>query len=148
MHFSNLTNEDTDIVSDHCKTSSMASEPTTSPLPSQSCVRCTFLALLAALTLVVRFCLISTRRGASWSTFPSFSTSCLCLDLSKDLHDWNNRLNDDKRYFISHVLAFFAVSDGIVNKNLVKRFSNEVQAAEARCFYGFQIMSTRKPTLS
>jgi ribonucleoside-diphosphate reductase subunit M2 len=39
-----------------------------------------------------------------------------------------------------HVLAFFAASDGIVNKNLVERFSNEVQAAEARCFYGFQIM--------
>ena len=62
------------------------------------------------------------------------------MDLSKDLHDWNNRLNDDERYFISHVLAFFAASDGIVNENLVERFSNEVQAAEARCFYGFQIM--------
>ena len=62
------------------------------------------------------------------------------MDLSKDLHDWNNRLNDKERHFISHVLAFFAASDGIVNENLVERFSNEVQAAEARCFYGFQIM--------
>ena len=62
------------------------------------------------------------------------------MDLSKDLHDWNNRLNDDERHFISHVLAFFAASDGIVNENLVERFSNEVQIAEARCFYGFQIM--------
>lgn len=62
------------------------------------------------------------------------------MDLSKDLHDWNNRLNDNERHFISHVLAFFAASDGIVNENLVERFSNEVQAAEARCFYGFQIM--------
>lgn len=62
------------------------------------------------------------------------------IDLSKDLHDWNNRLNDDEKYFISHVLAFFAASDGIVNENLVQRFSNEVQAPEARCFYGFQIM--------
>ncbi|KAI0254365.1 ribonucleotide reductase small subunit [Lactifluus subvellereus] len=62
------------------------------------------------------------------------------VDLSKDLHDWNNRLNDNERHFISHVLAFFAASDGIVNENLVERFSNEVQAAEARCFYGFQIM--------
>ena len=44
------------------------------------------------------------------------------------------------RYFVSHVLAFFAASDGIVNENLVERFSGEVQAAEARCFYGFQIM--------
>ncbi|KAK7049620.1 Ribonucleotide-diphosphate reductase (RNR), small subunit [Paramarasmius palmivorus] len=62
------------------------------------------------------------------------------MDLSKDLHDWNNRMNDNERHFISHVLAFFAASDGIVNENLVERFSNEVQAAEARCFYGFQIM--------
>lgn len=62
------------------------------------------------------------------------------IDLSKDLHDWNNRMNDDERYFVSHVLAFFAASDGIVNENLVQRFSNEVQAPEARCFYGFQIM--------
>ncbi|KIJ20157.1 hypothetical protein PAXINDRAFT_67250 [Paxillus involutus ATCC 200175] len=62
------------------------------------------------------------------------------MDLSKDIHDWNNRLNDNERHFISHVLAFFAASDGIVNENLVERFSNEVQAAEARCFYGFQIM--------
>lgn len=62
------------------------------------------------------------------------------IDLSKDLHDWHNRLNDDERYFISHVLAFFAGSDGVVNENLVQRFSNEVQAPEARCFYGFQIM--------
>ena len=62
------------------------------------------------------------------------------MDLSKDLHDWNTRLNDNERHFISHVLAFFAASDGIVNENLIERFSNEVQAAEARCFYGFQIM--------
>ncbi|KIM46305.1 hypothetical protein M413DRAFT_441393 [Hebeloma cylindrosporum] len=62
------------------------------------------------------------------------------MDLSKDVHDWNNRLNDNERHFISHVLAFFAASDGIVNENLNERFSNEVQVAEARCFYGFQIM--------
>ncbi|KAH7916210.1 ferritin-like superfamily, partial [Hygrophoropsis aurantiaca] len=61
------------------------------------------------------------------------------MDLSKDIHDWTNRMNDNERYFVSHVLAFFAASDGIVNENLVERFSNEVQAAEARCFYGFQI---------
>ncbi|KAJ7507693.1 ribonucleotide reductase small subunit [Mycena galericulata] len=62
------------------------------------------------------------------------------MDLSKDLHDWKDKLNNDERHFISHVLAFFAASDGIVNENLLERFSNEVQVAEARCFYGFQIM--------
>ena len=62
------------------------------------------------------------------------------IDLSNDIRDWNNCLNDNERHFISHVLAFFAASDGIVNENLVERFSNEVQVAEARSFYGFQIM--------
>merc|ERR1712020_580514 len=52
--------------------------------------------------------------------------------------DWN-RLKDDERYFIKHVLAFFAASDGIVNENLVEKFMQEVQVPEARCFYGFQI---------
>jgi len=51
---------------------------------------------------------------------------------------WNT-LTKDERHFISHVLAFFAASDGIVNENLVERFSQEVQVTEARCFYGFQI---------
>ncbi|EDW35015.1 GL20023 [Drosophila persimilis] len=60
------------------------------------------------------------------------------VDLSKDATDWA-RLTDNERYFISHVLAFFAASDGIVNENLVERFSQEVQITEARCFYGFQI---------
>ncbi|XP_011196706.1 ribonucleoside-diphosphate reductase subunit M2 [Zeugodacus cucurbitae] len=60
------------------------------------------------------------------------------VDLSKDMDDWA-RLTDNERHFISHVLAFFAASDGIVNENLVERFSQEVQVTEARCFYGFQI---------
>merc|ERR1712240_548637 len=61
------------------------------------------------------------------------------VDLEKDLKDWNEKLKDDERYFISHVLAFFAASDGIVNENLVERFMQEVQIPEARCLYGFQI---------
>ncbi|NP_001079369.1 ribonucleotide reductase M2 B (TP53 inducible) S homeolog [Xenopus laevis] len=60
------------------------------------------------------------------------------VDLSKDLQHWES-LKKEEKYFISHVLAFFAASDGIVNENLVERFSKEVQVTEARCFYGFQI---------
>uniref|UniRef100_A0A8V0XFV0 Ribonucleoside-diphosphate reductase subunit M2 n=1 Tax=Gallus gallus TaxID=9031 RepID=A0A8V0XFV0_CHICK len=60
------------------------------------------------------------------------------VDLSKDLQHWES-LKPEEKYFISHVLAFFAASDGIVNENLVERFSQEVQVTEARCFYGFQI---------
>lgn len=62
------------------------------------------------------------------------------IDLTTDLHDWENRLNDDEKHFIKHVLAFFAASDGIVNENLAVNFMSEVQYPEARCFYGFQIM--------
>ncbi|KAG8512401.1 Ribonucleoside-diphosphate reductase subunit M2, partial [Galemys pyrenaicus] len=60
------------------------------------------------------------------------------VDLSKDIQHWE-MLKPDERYFISHVLAFFAASDGIVNENLVERFTQEIQITEARCFYGFQI---------
>ena len=60
------------------------------------------------------------------------------IDLSADLKDWAN-LTNDERYFIKHILAFFAASDGIVNENLVLNFMREVQIPEARCFYGFQV---------
>jgi len=60
------------------------------------------------------------------------------IDLVPDLNDWE-KLSDNERHFIKHVLAFFAASDGIVNENLAMRFFNEVQIPEARCFYGFQI---------
>ncbi|EIE24916.1 hypothetical protein COCSUDRAFT_47007 [Coccomyxa subellipsoidea C-169] len=60
------------------------------------------------------------------------------VDLSQDIRDWE-KLSDDERHFIMHVLAFFAASDGIVMENLAVRFMSEVQIPEARAFYGFQI---------
>jgi len=60
------------------------------------------------------------------------------VDLSKDIQDWN-KLNDSEKYFISMILAFFAASDGIVLENIGLRFMTEVQLAEAKAFYGFQI---------
>ena len=62
------------------------------------------------------------------------------IDLHQDLTDWSTKLNDDERYFVKHILAFFAASDGIVNENLAENFVNEVQYSEAKFFYGFQIM--------
>jgi ribonucleoside-diphosphate reductase beta chain len=62
------------------------------------------------------------------------------IDLAQDLNDWNNKLSEDEKYFVKHILAFFAASDGIVNENLAQNFVNEVQYAEAKFFYGFQIM--------
>ncbi len=62
------------------------------------------------------------------------------IDLHQDLTDWATKLSDDERYFIKHILAFFAASDGIVNENLAENFVSEVQYSEAKFFYGFQIM--------
>ena len=61
------------------------------------------------------------------------------IDLSPDLIDWENKLTEDERFFIKHVLAFFAASDGIVNENLAEHFLSEVQYTEAKFFYGFQV---------
>lgn len=90
-----------------------------------------------------RFVLFPIKYHEIWQMYKKAEASFWTaeeIDLSKDIHDWNKRLNNDERFFISHVLAFFAASDGIVNENLVERFSGEVQVPEARCFYGFQIM--------
>ena len=62
------------------------------------------------------------------------------IKLSDDLVDWNEKLNENERYFIKNILAFFAASDGIVNENLVVNFYNEVQIPEARQFYSVQMM--------
>tara|TARA_R110002073_G_scaffold279026_1_gene442916 strand:- start:166108 stop:167079 length:972 start_codon:yes stop_codon:yes gene_type:complete len=62
------------------------------------------------------------------------------IDLHQDITDWNTKLSADEKYFIKHILAFFAASDGIVNENLAENFVTEVQYSEAKFFYGFQIM--------
>jgi ribonucleoside-diphosphate reductase beta chain len=59
------------------------------------------------------------------------------LDLSKDHKDWE-KLTDNERHFLSHVLAFSAASDGIVNENLATRFQREIEIPEARAFYTYQ----------
>ncbi|GAA6026462.1 hypothetical protein JCM8202_005310, partial [Rhodotorula sphaerocarpa] len=89
-----------------------------------------------------RFVLFPIQYSEIWAAYKRAEASFWTaeeMDISKDQFDWE-RLNDNERHFIKHVLAFFAASDGIVNENLVERFSSEVQVAEARCFYGFQIM--------
>jgi len=59
------------------------------------------------------------------------------IDLSQDMRDWQ-KLAEDEKYFIKHVLAFFAASDGIVLENLMENFGIQLQLPEARCFYAFQ----------
>ncbi|KAI9033696.1 ribonucleoside-diphosphate reductase small chain [Phycomyces nitens] len=90
-----------------------------------------------------RFCLFPIKYHEIWQFYKKAEASFWTaeeIDLSKDQNDWDNKMNADERYFISRVLAFFASSDGIVNENLVQNFSDEVKIAEAKCFYGFQIM--------
>ncbi|RKO90331.1 ferritin-like superfamily [Blyttiomyces helicus] len=90
-----------------------------------------------------RFVLFPIKYHETWQFYKKAEASFWTVeevDLSKDATDWETRLTEDERYFISRVLAFFAASDGIVNENLVERFSQDVQIPEARCFYGFQIM--------
>ena len=90
-----------------------------------------------------RFVLFPIQHSDIWEMYKKQEASIWTaeeLDLSPDISDWNNKLNDDERYFIKHVLAFFAASDGIVNENLAENFLSEVQYTEAKFFYGFQVM--------
>jgi ribonucleoside-diphosphate reductase beta chain len=90
-----------------------------------------------------RFVIFPIKHHDIWEWYKKMEASFWTaeeIDLSQDINDWNNKLNDEERYFIKHILAFFAASDGIVNENLAENFVNEVQYAEAKFFYGFQIM--------
>ena len=60
------------------------------------------------------------------------------VDLSKDKSDWINKLSDNDRYFLKHILAFFAGSDGIVSVNIMDNFSKDVKILEAQMAYGLQ----------
>jgi len=88
-----------------------------------------------------RFVLFPIKHPQVWEMYKKAEASFWTaeeIDLAHDQVDWE-KLNSDEKHFVSHVLAFFAASDGIVNENLVERFASEVQLPEARCFYGFQI---------
>ncbi|MEY4289616.1 MAG: hypothetical protein RLZZ30_1704 [Bacteroidota bacterium] len=89
-----------------------------------------------------RFVLFPIQHDDIWSFYKKAEASFWTaeeIDLSPDQIDWENKLNDDERHFIKHVLAFFAASDGIVNENLAENFLSEVQYTEAKFFYGNQV---------
>jgi ribonucleoside-diphosphate reductase beta chain len=90
-----------------------------------------------------RFVLFPIKHQDIWEMYKQAEASFWTaeeLDLTDDLHHWANKLNEDEKYFIKNILAFFAASDGIVNENLAVNFLKEVQYPEARCMYGFQVM--------
>jgi ribonucleoside-diphosphate reductase beta chain len=89
-----------------------------------------------------RFVLFPIQHDDIWKFYKKAEASFWTaeeIDLSPDLIDWENKLTDDERHFIKHILAFFAASDGIVNENLAEHFLSEVQYTEAKFFYGFQV---------
>ena len=89
-----------------------------------------------------RFVLFPIKNSDIWEMYKKAEASFWTaeeIDLAQDQGHWEG-LNSGEKHFVSHVLAFFAASDGIVNENLAINFINEVQAPEARCFYGFQVM--------
>jgi ribonucleotide reductase beta subunit family protein with ferritin-like domain len=88
-----------------------------------------------------RFVLFPIQNPEIWDMYKQAEASFWTaeeIDLASDLKDWAN-LSKNERFFVSHILAFFAASDGIVNENLAANFATELQIPEARCFYGFQI---------
>ncbi|XP_021996962.1 ribonucleoside-diphosphate reductase small chain A [Helianthus annuus] len=88
-----------------------------------------------------RFCMFPVRYNQLWEMYKKAQASFWTaeeVDLSLDVQQWQN-LTESEKQFISHILAFFAASDGIVLENLAARFLNDVQIPEARAFYGFQI---------
>lgn len=90
-----------------------------------------------------RFVLFPIKHQNIWKMYKQAEASFWTaeeIDLTPDLQDWHQKLTEDERFFIKHVLAFFAASDGIVNENLAVNFLQEVQYPEARCMYGFQVM--------
>ena len=89
-----------------------------------------------------RFVLFPIQHDDVWKMYKKAEASFWTaeeIDLTHDTKDWE-RMSDNERHFVKHVLAFFAASDGIVNENLAVNFMREVQVPEARCFYGFQTM--------
>lgn len=88
-----------------------------------------------------RYVLFPVQNDAVWKFYKQAVASYWTVeevDLVQDVKDWRDKLTDNERHFVSHVLAFFAASDGIVNENVVSRFSVEVTLPEARSFYAFQ----------
>jgi len=71
-----------------------------------------------------------TQRDAFW--FPAE------VDLTEDIQDWNNKLKDADKHFLTCTLSFFAQADALVLENLDVNFSMDINIPEASIFYGLQ----------
>jgi len=82
-----------------------------------------------------RFVLFPIEHDDIWAFYKKSEASFWTaeeIDLHQDISDWENKLNDNERHFVKHILAFFAASDGIVNENLAENMVSEVQYTEAK----------------
>lgn len=89
-----------------------------------------------------RYVLFPIRHQKIWTSYKGAVSTFWTAEevpLSKDIKDWTDMLNDNERYFIKNILAFFAGSDGIVMENLANRFMKDVDVPEAKAFYAYQI---------
>ncbi|EYU45611.1 hypothetical protein ABFS82_14G013700 [Erythranthe guttata] len=87
-----------------------------------------------------KYCMFPIKYPQLWEMYKKAEASFWTaeeVDLSQDVQQWDS-LTRSEKHFVSHVLAFFAASDGIVLENLAARFLHDVQIPEARAFYGFQ----------
>jgi ribonucleotide reductase beta subunit family protein with ferritin-like domain len=88
-----------------------------------------------------RYVMFPIKHNDVWNMYKKQMDSfwrCEEINMSKDLAEWD-KMNDDEKYFIKMVLAFFAASDGIVMENLAQRFMSDIENAEIRAFYSMQI---------
>ena len=89
-----------------------------------------------------RFVLFPIQYPAVWEMYKKHLASFWTaeeIDLSQDIVQWEQKLNDNERHFIKNILAFFACSDGVVMENLAANFCAEIQLPEARAFHAFQL---------
>lgn len=101
------------------------------------------MASIKTLTASEKYTLFPIKHQSLWDFYKRHEGTFWTVEevrLNDDIKDWNSKLNDDERFFIKHILAFFAASDGIVNENLVVNFYNEIELPEARAFYTVQMM--------
>jgi len=88
-----------------------------------------------------RYVMFPIKHNDVWNMYKKQMDSfwrCEEINMSKDLTEWE-KMNEDEKYFIKMVLAFFAASDGIVLENLAQRFMNDIENSEIRAFYSMQI---------
>jgi ribonucleoside-diphosphate reductase beta chain len=120
----------------HPQETSPSSKDAIADKPSAASVPAVFRVDAAA----ARYTLFPIQQHRLWTLYKQHQASFWTaeeLDLAADLRDWSS-LSESERHFVSHVLAFFASSDGIVLENIVHRFCSDVQLPEARCFYACQ----------